>query len=51
MAAFARPEGEHMANKDKGGKSTKTAAAKTPKEKREAKREKKQGRVRDERPS
>jgi hypothetical protein len=41
-----------MANKDKGGKSTKTAAAKTPKEKREAKREKKkQVRVRDERPN
>lgn len=33
-----------MASKDKGGKSTKTVAAKTPKEKRAAKREKKQTR-------
>lgn len=38
-----------MASKDKGGKSPKTAAAKTPKEKRDAKREKKQARARDER--
>lgn len=30
-----------MASKDKGGRSTKTAAAKTQKEKRTAKREKK----------
>ncbi len=29
-----------MANKDKGGKSVKTAAAKSPKEKRQAKRDK-----------
>lgn len=40
-----------MANKDKGGKSTKTAAAKTPKEKKDAKREKKQARTRDDRPA
>lgn len=32
-----------MASKDKGGRSTKTAAAKTPKEKRQAKRDKKAG--------
>lgn len=38
-----------MASKDKGGKSHKTAAAKTPKEKRDAKREKKQAKERDER--
>lgn len=38
-----------MAGKDKGGRSTKTEAASTPKEKREAKREKKQARGRDER--
>jgi hypothetical protein len=31
-----------MASKDKGGKSSKTAASKTQKEKRAAKREKKQ---------
>jgi hypothetical protein len=30
-----------MASKDKGGRSTKTAAAKSPKEKRQAKRDKK----------
>ncbi|GJM37282.1 MAG: hypothetical protein DHS20C19_06490 [Acidimicrobiales bacterium] len=30
-----------MAGKDKGGRSTKTAAAKSPKEKRQAKRDKK----------
>lgn len=40
-----------MASKDKGGKSSKTAAAKTPKEKRDAKRDKKQAKARDERPS
>ncbi len=38
-----------MASKDKGGRSSKTAAAKTPKEKRDAKREKKQAKTRDER--
>ena len=38
-----------MASKDKGGKASKTAASKTPKEKRHAKREKKQARARDER--
>ena len=31
-----------MASKDKGGRSTKTAAAKTPKEKKRAKQDKKQ---------
>jgi hypothetical protein len=31
-----------MASKDKGGRSTKTAAAKTPKEKKQAKQDKKQ---------
>lgn len=36
-----------MASKDKGGRSSKTAAAKTPKEKRDAKREKKQAKARD----
>lgn len=30
-----------MASKDKGGRSTKTAAAKTPKEKKQAKQDKK----------
>ena len=38
-----------MASKDKGGRSSKTAAAKTPKEKKDAKREKKQAKDRDER--
>lgn len=38
-----------MAGKDKGGRSSKTEAASTPKEKREAKREKKQAKARDER--
>lgn len=38
-----------MASKDKGGKSQKTAAASTPKEKRDAKREKKQAKTRDDR--
>lgn len=33
-----------MASKDKGGRSTKTPAAKTAKEKRQAKKEKKTGR-------
>jgi len=32
-----------MAGKDKGGRSTKTAASKTLKEKRQAKRDKKEG--------
>jgi hypothetical protein len=32
-----------MASKDKGGRSSKTAAARSPKEKRDAKREKKAG--------
>jgi hypothetical protein len=32
-----------MASKDKGGRSTKTAASKTAKEKRQAKRDKKAG--------
>jgi hypothetical protein len=32
-----------MASKDKGGRSSKTAPARTPKEKRKAKREKKAG--------
>jgi hypothetical protein len=32
-----------MASKDKGGRATKTAAAKTPAEKKAAKREKQQG--------
>ncbi len=43
------PEGNPMASKDKGGKSSKTAASKTPQEKRAAKREKKKARARDER--
>lgn len=34
-----------MANKDKGGKRSKTAASRTPKEKRTAKREKRQART------
>ena len=38
-----------MASKDKGNKSNKTAAAHTAKEKRAAKREKKQARTRDDR--
>lgn len=33
-----------MANKDKGGKNSKTAASKTHKEKRQVKREKKESR-------
>lgn len=37
-----RPRKAPMASKDKGGKSSKTAASKTQKEKRDAKREKKQ---------
>lgn len=37
---FARGEAD-MASKDKGGRSTKTAAAKSPKEKRQSKRDKK----------
>jgi hypothetical protein len=42
VAAFSRrPEEDTMASKDKGGKSSKTAAAKTLKEKRAAKRDKK----------
>jgi hypothetical protein len=45
----AAREGDDMASKDKGGKSSKTAAAKTPKEKRDAKRDKKQAKERDER--
>ncbi len=32
-----------MASKDKGGRNSKTAASKSPKEKRQAKREKKSG--------
>ncbi|MGH2603959.1 MAG: hypothetical protein ACRDJ9_31815 [Dehalococcoidia bacterium] len=40
-----------MANKDKGGKSTKTAPAKSPKEKRAAKRAKKAARGKDDRAS
>lgn len=32
-----------MAGKDKGGRSSKTAASKTPQEKRQAKRDKKAG--------
>ena len=32
-----------MASKDKGGRNSKTAASKTPKEKRQAKRDKKAG--------
>jgi hypothetical protein len=36
-----RPREEAMASKDKGGKSTKTAASKTLKQKRAAKRDKK----------
>lgn len=38
-----------MASKDKGGRSSKTAAAKTPKEKRDTKRAKKQAKARDDR--
>ncbi len=38
---------KHMGNRDKGGRNTKSAAAKTPKEKREAKRDKKQAKARD----
>jgi len=34
-----------MASKDKGGRSTKTAASKTLKEKRQAKRDKKAGKA------
>ena len=49
MAADSSPEGHDMASKDKGGKSDKTVAAKTPKEKREAKRVKKQAKARDDR--
>lgn len=36
-----------MASKDKGGRSSKTEAAKTPKEKKQAKRDKKQAKDRD----
>lgn len=36
-----------MASKDKGGRSSKTEAAKSPKEKKEAKREKKASRTVD----
>ena len=43
------PEGVDMASKDKGGRSSKTAAAKTPREKRDDKRAKKQAKVRDDR--
>ena len=39
-----------MASKDKGGRSSKTVAARTPKEKKDAKREKKQAKERDQRP-
>jgi hypothetical protein len=49
MAATGSTEGEDMASKDKGGRSSKTAAAKTPKEKRDAKRDKKQSKARDSR--
>jgi hypothetical protein len=35
-----------MASKDKGGRNAKTAAAKSPKEKRQAKRDKKAGKGR-----
>lgn len=38
-----------MANKDKGSRSSKTVAAKTPKEKKAAKRDKKQERERGDR--
>jgi hypothetical protein len=38
-----------MASKDKGGRSSKTVAAKTLKEKRDAKRDKKQAKTRDQR--
>lgn len=51
MAALGSPEGDDMASKDKGGRSSKTAAAKTPKEKRDAKREKKQAKAREQRPA
>ena len=37
------PQGAIMASKDKGGRSTKTAASKSPKEKRQAKKAKKAG--------
>lgn len=47
VAAMGSTEGDDMASKDKGGKSSKTAAAKTPKEKRDAKRDKKQSKARD----
>jgi hypothetical protein len=36
-----QPEGTRMASKDKGGRSSKTAAASTAKEKKAAKRDKK----------
>ena len=36
-------QGATMASKDKGGRSTKTAASKSPKEKRQAKKDKKSG--------
>jgi len=42
-------EGEGMASKDKGGRSSKTTATKTPKEKRAAKRVKKQTKERGDR--
>lgn len=41
-ASDGGPEEMTMASKDKGGKASKTAAAHTPKEKRQAKRDKKQ---------
>lgn len=40
-----------MASKDKGGRSSKTAASKTPKEKRDAKRDKKRAKEHPERPA
>lgn len=38
-------KGAIMAGKDKGGRSSKTAPSKTPKEKRQAKRDKKAGKL------
>lgn len=47
--AARQPEGDDMASKDKGGRSSKTEAARTPKEKKDAKREKKQAKDRESR--
>jgi hypothetical protein len=46
VAAWRRPGEIIMASKDKGGRSSKTAASHTAKEKKQAKREKKQAKGR-----